>query len=107
MQPEISVSTTPDYDLEIAAIFSEEATELLESAQSSFQGIGINEPRREEFAALKRPLHTLKGGARMAGVVAMGDLAHELESLIIGIELGTVPPSRRGADGRCSNPWMP
>ncbi len=29
----------------------------------------------------QRPLHTLKGGARMAGVVAMGDLAHEFESL--------------------------
>jgi chemosensory pili system protein ChpA (sensor histidine kinase/response regulator) len=83
----------PDYDPDIASIFSEEATELLEAAQSSFQGIGLSEPRPEEFAALKRPLHTLKGGARMAGVVAMGDLAHELESLINGIELGTVPPS--------------
>jgi chemosensory pili system protein ChpA (sensor histidine kinase/response regulator) len=89
----IAESPTPDYDPDIASIFSEEATELLEAAQSSFQGIGLSEPRQEEFAALKRPLHTLKGGARMAGVVAMGDLAHELESLITGIELGTVPPS--------------
>ncbi len=53
----------------------------------------MNSPRSEEFAALKRPLHTLKGGARMAGVAAMGDLSHELESLIIAIELGNVPPS--------------
>ena len=88
-----------DYDLEIASIFSDEATELLEESQSSFQGISLTMPRREEFAALKRPLHTLKGGARMAGVSAMGDLSHELESLIIGIELGNVPPSHeaRGA----------
>lgn len=89
-----AADTAPDYDPEIASIFSEEATELLEAAQSSFQGIGLDEPRREEFAALKRPLHTLKGGARMAGVVGMGDLAHELESLITSIELGIVPPSR-------------
>ncbi|MGC4029585.1 MAG: Hpt domain-containing protein [Steroidobacteraceae bacterium] len=82
-----------DYDLEIASIFGDEATELLEAAQSSFLGISLDEPRREEFAALKRPLHTLKGGARMAGVAAMGDLSHELESLIIAIELGNVPPS--------------
>ena len=87
-----------DYDPEIASIFSEEATELLEESQSSFQGISLTAPRREEFAALKRPLHTLKGGARMAGVTAMGDLAHELESLIIGIELGNVPPSREARD---------
>ncbi len=35
----------------------------------------------------------------MAGVVAMGDLAHELESLITSIELGTVPPSSEARDG--------
>ncbi|HXR52863.1 MAG TPA: Hpt domain-containing protein [Steroidobacteraceae bacterium] len=87
-----------DYDPEIASIFSEEATELLEASQSSFQGISLTEPRREQFAELKRPLHTLKGGARMAGLTAMGDLAHELESLIIGIEVGGVPPSREARE---------
>ncbi|HTQ36035.1 MAG TPA: Hpt domain-containing protein, partial [Steroidobacteraceae bacterium] len=87
-----------NYDPEVAAIFSDEATELLEACQASFQGISLTTPRREEFAALKRPLHTIKGGARMAGVKAMGDLAHELESLIIGIELGNVPPSRLARD---------
>jgi chemosensory pili system protein ChpA (sensor histidine kinase/response regulator) len=86
------------YDAEVAAIFSDEANELLEECQSSFQGIGLTTPSREEFAALKRPLHTLKGGARMAGVMTMGDLAHELESLIIGIELGTVPPSQQARE---------
>ena len=29
---------------------------------------------------LKRVVHTLKGGARMAGIRAMGDLSHELET---------------------------
>ena len=31
---------------------------------------------------LKRVVHTLKGGARMAGIRAMGDLSHELETLM-------------------------
>jgi len=96
--PADQVPAVADYDPEIASIFSEEATELLEESQSSFQGISLTAPRSEEFAALKRPLHTLKGGARMAGVSAMGDLSHELESLIIGIELGNVPPSREARD---------
>src|SRR5262249_4095723 len=74
-EPE-SEAIAAEYDPEIASVFSEEATELLEESQSSFQGISLTAPRREEFAALKRPLHTLKGGARMAGVMAMGDLAH-------------------------------
>jgi chemosensory pili system protein ChpA (sensor histidine kinase/response regulator) len=93
--PLVDESAYASYDPEIASIFSDEATELLEESQSSFQGISLSAPRPEEFAALKRPLHTLKGGARMAGVMAMGDLAHELESLIIGIELGNVPPSQQ------------
>ncbi len=38
---------------------------------------------RERVTELKRVLHTLKGGARMAGITAMGDLSHELESLVI------------------------
>src|SRR6478736_934656 len=96
--PESAAEAVADYDPEIASIFSEEATELLEASQSSFQGISLTEPRREQFAELKRPLHTLKGGARMAGLTAMGDLAHELESLIIGIEVGGVPPSREARE---------
>jgi chemosensory pili system protein ChpA (sensor histidine kinase/response regulator) len=96
--PAAPVEDSADYDPEIASIFSDEATELLEESQSCFQGISLTEPRREQFAALKRPLHTLKGGARMAGVMAMGDLAHELESLIIGIEVGNVAPSREARE---------
>ena len=49
----------------------------------------------ERVAALKRPLHTLKGGARMAGVRAMGDLAHELETLIAQISSGTTAGDER------------
>src|SRR4029453_10402941 len=40
---------------------------------------------------LKRVVHTLKGGARMAGIRAMGNLSHELETLMQGVEAGTVP----------------
>ena len=39
---------------------------------------------------LKRHLHTLKGGARMAGIAAMGNLSHELETLLISLDVGRV-----------------
>jgi chemosensory pili system protein ChpA (sensor histidine kinase/response regulator) len=42
---------------------------------------------------LKRHLHTLKGGARMAGIVAMGNLSHELEALLINIDDERIAPS--------------
>jgi len=72
-----------DYDPEVAAIFGEEATELLESADGALGSLKLERGNREHVTELKRVLHTLKGGARMAGIVAMGDLSHELESLVI------------------------
>src|SRR5210317_1187113 len=42
---------------------------------------------------LKRHLHTLKGGARMAGITAMGNLSHELETLLISVDEGRVQSS--------------
>src|SRR5690606_464397 len=56
--PEDDEPPSTNYDVEVAAIFSDEANELLEECQSSFQQISLTAPSREEFAALKRPLHT-------------------------------------------------
>src|SRR5690606_13043593 len=80
-----------DFDPEVAAIFTEEATELLETADRAFAS-WIRDRGNAAFAfELKRALHTLKGGARMAGIRAMGDLSHELESIMQLIEDGHVP----------------
>ncbi|NNF52247.1 MAG: response regulator [Gammaproteobacteria bacterium] len=74
--------TESGYDAEIAGIFADEASELLESAQSDLHEIEAGSGTEAALSDLKRQLHTLKGGARMAGLVAMGDLSHELESLL-------------------------
>src|SRR5690606_20289869 len=37
---------------------------------------------REPIIGLQRDLHTLKGGARMAGIATIGDLGHVIESLL-------------------------
>lgn len=79
-----------EYDADIAAIFSEEATELLEAADVALREWNNARDDKERAFELKRQLHTLKGGARMAGVKAMGDLAHELETLVIQIDAGVV-----------------
>ncbi len=82
-----------DFDPEVAAIFTEEATELIDASEhalSDWRG----EPESAEYRlALKRPLHTLKGGARMAGIMAMGDLSHELETLVMQVDNGSVAPN--------------
>lgn len=86
-------SDDADYDAEIAAIFSEEAAELLESADQALSSWSNDKSSREHLDELKRHLHTLKGGARMAGIAAMGNLSHELETLLIGVDDGRIPSS--------------
>ena len=79
-----------EFDHEIANIYSEEATELLEAAEGALTAWNRDRRDKTQVAALQRHLHTLKGGARMAGISAMGDLSHELETLVINIESGAV-----------------
>jgi len=81
------------FDPEIAGIFTDEATELLEAAEAAVSAWRAEPDSAELRAALKRPLHTLKGGARMAGIHPMGDLSHELETLVMQIDQGMVAPS--------------
>ena len=78
-----------EYDAEIAAIFTEESAELLEEADQAL--ISWTKDRSQQpMEELKRHLHTLKGGARMAGITAMGNLSHELEALLISVDEGRV-----------------
>jgi chemotaxis protein histidine kinase CheA len=66
------VEATAQFDPEIASIFTEEATELLESVGKR-RSQSLARPTRTAPSCarlLKRPLHTLKGGARMAGIAA-------------------------------------
>jgi len=78
-----------EYDAEIAAIFTEESAELLEEADQAL--ISWSKDRSQQpMEELKRHLHTLKGGARMAGITAMGNLSHELETLLISVDEGRV-----------------
>ena len=79
-----------EFDHEIANIYSEEATELLEAAEISLGAWNRDRNDKVKVAELQRQLHTLKGGARMAGIAAMGDLSHELETLVLQIDSGTV-----------------
>ncbi|MCH7853008.1 MAG: Hpt domain-containing protein [Proteobacteria bacterium] len=83
------------YDAEIAAIFSEEAAELLQAADRALANWSANKGAKEHLEELKRHLHTLKGGARMAGIAAMGNLSHEIETLLIALDSGRLTSSSR------------
>ena len=74
-------------DDEITDIFSAEATELLEQLDTGFEG-WQNGDDTEPVGEVLRALHTLKGGARMAGLNTMGDAVHELETRVNALLAG-------------------
>ncbi|HEX5419135.1 MAG TPA: Hpt domain-containing protein, partial [Gammaproteobacteria bacterium] len=80
----------PAFDPEVAAIFAEEAAEILENAELALQRMRTDAPSSGGLVEMQRLLHTLKGGARMAGVTAMGDLSHALETLLSATASGRI-----------------
>jgi len=88
-QEQVADAADQEFDVEIAAIFCEEASEILQESDEALQVLSRDPQATEALADLQRHLHTLKGGARMAGLAPMGDLSHELESLLIRINAGS------------------
>ena len=89
--PEVVLEIKPEQseiDPELLEIFLEEAQELIESISTSLLEWKKDRNNLLQVAELQRDLHTFKGGARMAEINAIGDLAHELEELYEGLSLG-------------------
>jgi len=72
-------------DQELAEIFLEEARDLIDSTAEALQNWSENTRNLDILRLLQRDLHTLKGGARLADIPAVGDLSHELETLFEGL----------------------
>lgn len=73
---------------EFMEIFLEEAEEILETCQSLLGRWQASPNSMPLLKELQRELHTLKGGSRMVGISAMGDLSHQLESVLTKIVEG-------------------
>ena len=71
-----------ELDRELVDIFVEEGKDLLDHCDGLLNELRSAPEDREALAGLQRDLHTLKGGARMAGINAIGDLGHGIESLL-------------------------
>ncbi len=69
-------------DEDLFPIFTEEAEELLPQLQARLREWALHPSDAEAPAACMRTLHTFKGGARLAGAMRLGDMAHRLETAI-------------------------
>ena len=80
-QPEGALDI-PGLDPELVSLFTEEGGELLDNSDSLMATLRNAPDDVESVRGLQRNLHTLKGGARVVGIAAVGDLAHAMETLL-------------------------
>jgi chemosensory pili system protein ChpA (sensor histidine kinase/response regulator) len=76
------IDATDAVDEELFPVFDEEASELLPQLQSRLREWHEHPGDRDAPSACMRTLHTLKGGARLAGAMRLGEMAHRLETAI-------------------------
>ncbi|MBS0327358.1 MAG: Hpt domain-containing protein [Proteobacteria bacterium] len=77
---ETLLDVTDEVDELVLPIFLEEAGELVPRAGNELRLWRRNPDDHEMVGELRRTLHTLKGSARMAGAMRLGELAHRMES---------------------------
>src|SRR5581483_3103205 len=80
-----------DLDGALLPVFLEEAHELVPQVVGDLRAWRANPEDRTAADAVRRALHTLKGSARMAGAIRLGELTHLMESRIeYALEAGEV-----------------
>lgn len=79
-----------EIDEDILPVFLEEADELVEAIDQSILDWSGAPASSEPFDNLLRQLHTLKGGARLAGMASLGEYTHNFETFLTGLKLHPV-----------------
>ena len=74
-----------DKDADLAEIFLEEAHDILQTCNECMATWQANVDEEDAVSEFRRQLHTLKGSARMAAYMNIGDFSHAIESLVIAI----------------------
>ena len=81
-----------DIDEQLLPIFLEEAQEIVPNIGSDLRDWKANPTDEKVHESLRRLLHTLKGSARMAGAIRLGELCHLMETRIEeALEANQVP----------------
>ena len=77
-------------DPDLFPIFEEEAAELLPQLGGALRQWSSRPDNMGARSEVLRALHTLKGSARLAGAMRLGEMAHRLESAIEHLDAETV-----------------
>ena len=74
--------TFPEVDYSLLSAFVQESREHLEVAEPCLLKLEENPSAKDDLDAVFRAFHTLKGGAGFCGLIAIGRVAHEAETLL-------------------------
>ena len=80
-----------DVDRDLLPIFLQEAKEILPAVSEGVRRWKRAPADHSPAAELSRHLHTLKGSARMTGLMRLGELAHVLEARIVAMDEAQTP----------------
>ena len=75
---------------EVLEIYLEEADELLIALDEAMHAWSEDNANTEAVDTMQRTFHTFKGGARLADLVVLGDLTHEMETYFELVNAGTL-----------------
>ena len=90
---EVLASVQDELDPDLLRVFLDEANELLPRAGALVRD-WRRTPSNPQYADdLRRTLHTLKGSARMAGAMRLGELAHVMETRLEATEGQAITPA--------------
>ncbi|WP_180125545.1 Hpt domain-containing protein [Rhodoferax sp. BLA1] len=105
-EPELSVPELPaaaselpsevvdTLDVDLFSVFEEEALELLPQLSGALRQWGVRPDNLGARQEVLRVLHTLKGSARLAGAMGLGEMAHRMESAVELIDAETAHTSQ-------------
>jgi len=75
-----------DVDRDLLPVFIDEAKEIVPAVSEGVRRWKAAPADHAGVAELRRHLHTLKGSARMTGLMRLGELAHVLEERIVAMD---------------------
>jgi chemosensory pili system protein ChpA (sensor histidine kinase/response regulator) len=81
-EPAYALAGSGQIDADLLEVFIDEAREILDHADDVLAQWHAEPTELAHVPELQRDLHTLKGGARIAGLAAVGDLSHAIETLL-------------------------
>jgi chemosensory pili system protein ChpA (sensor histidine kinase/response regulator) len=91
LQDVLNVSETKlENDENIVSIFVQEVEEIIIELKEDIIQSQENSSAQLDFQSIHRKLHTLKGSARLMGLIELGDYTHKLEEIIGNYQVNNI-----------------